>query len=158
MRPSYADVGEEAESYGAFFGFAARSIVAVWMLTILWLSVGTLIETGSLTTLFAGVALSLVFGLGCALFFLAIAATLGWAIWRLCFAARLPLWSAVTFVALLGALALAFAVSRFALPVGGIGQGRSDGLKVILALATRMAIVSVPVGLFMARRTYGRLT
>ncbi len=141
----------EPTHYSAFFEFVFGSVLLVLMLVTLWMGAGTADGVGSFLK---AVVLGLFFGVPLGAFVLFVAATVGWGLWRVSVATALPLWVSVVLVSLVGALALAVAVSL----VGLLGApSEYERLVLILWMTGRVAILSVPVGLFFAWRTYGRL-
>lgn len=155
-RGQYRQKGDPG-SYADFFGFVLKSVLFVWILAAIWLGVGTVIKAGSVTSIFAAFGLGLTFGFFYALVVLAVATTVGWVLWRLCLASALPMWGAAALVSLLAALALAYSLSRFVVFSGAVGSSGTESFLTVMWVAARIAIVSVPVSLLVAWRTYGRL-
>lgn len=155
-RGQYGPKGDP-DSYGDFFGLALKSVLLVWTLAVIVLGVATVIKVGSITSIFAAIGFGLSFGFVYALVVVAVVATVGWVLWRLCAASALPLWGAVVLVSILATLALAYSLSRVVVFAGAVGPSGTDSLLSIMWVAGRIAIVSVPVSLLVAWRTYGRL-
>ena len=144
--------------YGGFTVFVLKSVSLVLALIVVWIGVSAGMETGDLFSVVPGIVFGLTIGALYAVFVFAVAATAGWLVWRTLLALGLPLWIAVFVVSLLCTFALALALSRFVLGSGIVETGTGSAYLIyVVWLTGRIALLSVPIGLLVAWRTYVRL-